>query len=140
MTREEKTKKIVNKCRGTSHCGNCKLYGYYSVCPVYLYLKDGTPMVDWSINRAYEILFEEEMKNIEQEKKKMTVEELVQVLDKSNGFYVRECHSGKTIFEPNRKDKEIWEEVKERRVVQVTACAGEFMIFVKMAPPVGKDS
>lgn len=79
----------------------------------------------------------EEIKQ-EKEKKKMTVEELVQVLDKSNGFYVRECHSGKTIFEPNRKDKEIWEEVKKRSVVQVTACAGEFMIFVKMAPPTEK--
>lgn len=60
MTREEKIKKNVNKCRRTSHCGNCKLYGHYSVCPVDLYLKDGTPMADWSVNRAYEILFENE--------------------------------------------------------------------------------
>ena len=78
---------------------------------------------------------EKEKKEENEMRKEMTVEELVKVLDKSNGFYVRECHSGKTIFEPNRKDKEIWEEVKKRSVVQVTACAGEFMIFVNMTLP-----
>ena len=60
MTREEKIDKIVHKCRRTSDCRECKLYGYYSVCPVDLYLKDGTPMADWSVNRAYEILLENE--------------------------------------------------------------------------------
>lgn len=59
MTREEKIDQIVHKCRRTNNCRECKLYGYYSVCPVYLYLKDGTPMTDWSVNRAYETLFEE---------------------------------------------------------------------------------
>lgn len=62
MTREEKIEKIAHKCWKTSRCEACRLYGYYSVCPVDLYLKDGTPMVDWSVNRAYEILFEETRK------------------------------------------------------------------------------
>lgn len=59
MTREEKIKKIAHKCWGTSHCENCKLYGYYSVCPVQQYLKDGALFSDWGINRMYETLFEE---------------------------------------------------------------------------------
>lgn len=136
MTREEKTKKIVNKCRGTSHCGNCKLYGYYSVCPVYLYLKDGTPMVDWSINRAYEILFEEEMKNIEQEKKEMTVEELVKVIDKSKCVFVREFHTMHDVFSFKNYDKKTWDMVKQKNILQVTPITEGILIFV--APPTEK--
>lgn len=76
----------------------------------------------------------------EQEERKMTVEELVKVLDKSNVFYVRECHSGKTIFEPGRKTREVWEEVKTRSVEQVKSLHEGFLIFVNVAPPVGQDS
>ena len=138
MTREEKIDQIVNKCRRTNNCRECKLYGYFSVCPVDLYLKDGTPMVDWSINRAYEILFEEEMKNIEQEKKKMTVEELVKVLDKKSFFTIREPHKRSYIYQSLDGNGTNWEKIKDREVLQVTPDSNGFLIYV--APPVGKDS
>lgn len=60
MTREEKIDKIVHKCRRTTDCIECKLYGYYAKCPVQLYLKDGTPMTDGSVYLAYKTLFENE--------------------------------------------------------------------------------
>lgn len=62
MTREEKIEKIVNKCRRTSHCGTCKLYGHYSMCPVQQYIKDGATITNWGVDRVYEILFEETRK------------------------------------------------------------------------------
>nr|DAD87166.1 MAG TPA: hypothetical protein [Siphoviridae sp. ctM4P7] len=60
MTREEKIDQIVHKCRRTSDCIECKLYGYYAKCPVQLYLKNGTPMTDGSVYLAYKTLFENE--------------------------------------------------------------------------------
>lgn len=62
MTREEKIDKIVHKCRRTSDCRECKLYGYYSVCPVQQYLKDGATITNWGVDRMHEILFEETRK------------------------------------------------------------------------------
>ena len=62
MTREEKIDKIVHKCRRTRDCRECKLYGYYSICPVQQYLKDGATITNWGVDRMYEILFEETRK------------------------------------------------------------------------------
>lgn len=62
MTREEKIDQIVHKCRRTNNCRECKLYGYYSFCPVQQYLKDGATITNWGVDRMYEILFEETRK------------------------------------------------------------------------------
>ena len=62
MTREEKIDQIVHECRRTNNCRECKLYGYYSVCPVQQYLKDGATITNWGVDRMHEILFEETRK------------------------------------------------------------------------------
>lgn len=78
----------------------------------------------------------EEIKQ-EKEKKKMTVEELVQVLDKNRRFIIRACHTDKTIFHPV-KDEEKWEMFRRKEVVQFTPVEDGIIIYV--APPVRKDS
>ena len=67
----------------------------------------------------------------------MTVEELVQVLDKKSRFIIRVCHTDKTIFHPV-KDEEKWEMFRRKEVVQFTPVEDGIIIYV--APPVGKDS
>lgn len=76
-------------------------------------------------------------REIESEEKKMTVEELVQVLDKNSRFVIRACHTDKTIFHPV-KDEEKWEEFRKKDIVQFTPIEDGIIIYV--APPVGKDS
>ena len=134
MTREEKIKKIVYKCRITSDCRECKLYGYYSVCPVQQYLKDGATITNWGVDKVYEILFENEEIKEEKEKKKMTVEELVQVLDKKSFFKVKEPHKKNCIYQSI--DGTNWEKIKERNVMQVNHDIDGFIIYV--APPTEK--
>lgn len=63
MTREEKIERIVNKCRKTIRCGACRLYGYYTVCPVPAYADNEKAFSDCNIKHTYRILFgDEEMK------------------------------------------------------------------------------
>lgn len=70
----------------------------------------------------------------------MTVEELAEILDKGNRFYIIECYSKNVIFESMRKDKRLWKEAKNRNVVQVTACTGELMIYVNDEQPVRNEN
>lgn len=141
MTREEKIRKIANKCKEISDCTTCKLYGYYAVCPVYQYLNGDAELTNWIIERGHEILFKEE-----KEKKKMTVEELVQVLDKGTRFEIAEVYNGAVIFMSSlwyqsKRNVELWENVKQREVELITAQdTDEVKIFVSLAPPVRKDS
>lgn len=60
MTREEKRKRVVNKCVNTSDCRECKMYGHFLSCPVQEYLQGKEVITNWSIDRMYEILFENE--------------------------------------------------------------------------------
>lgn len=122
-------------------CENCALYKYYSECPVFLYFKDGIQMTDWKVEKAYKILFEnEEIKDeneeIEEEKeqKKMTVEELVKVLDKAIYFRIKEPHKRNCIYQSVEGAN--WEKIKERFVMQVSKELDGFVIYV--APPTGK--
>ena len=79
--------------------------------------------------------------------KEMTVEELVQVLDKSHNFEVREVYSENRIFSSDdwygktSYNHKTFEEVKERIVHQIsTFNDDEFTVYVEVAPPVGEDS
>lgn len=63
MTREEKIDQIVNKCRRTIRCEACRLYGYYTVCPVPVYADNKNAFSNCNIEHTYRILFgDEEMK------------------------------------------------------------------------------
>lgn len=75
----------------------------------------------------------EEIKQ-EKEKKKMTVEELVQVLDKKSFFKVKEPHKKNCIYQSI--DGTNWEKIKERNVMQVNHDIDGFIIYV--APPTEK--
>ena len=88
----------------------------------------------------------EEVKE-EKEKKKMTVEELVQLLDKGTRFEIAEVYNGAVMFmssfwyQNKRNGMELWENVRQREVELITAQdTGEVKIFVSLAPPVEKDS
>ncbi len=77
----------------------------------------------------------------------MTVEELVQLLDKGTRFEIAEVYNGAVMFmsslwyQNKRNGMELWENVRQREVELITAQdTGEVKIFVSLAPPVGKDS
>ena len=77
-------------------------------------------------------------REIKEEKKKMTVEELVRALDKKSFFTIREPHKRSYIYQSLDGNETNWEKIKVRKVLQVTPDSNGFLIFV--APPVGQDS
>lgn len=83
-------------------------------------------------------------REIESEEKKMTVEELVKVIDRSNKFEVREVYDGECLFCSDNWDqpgycRENFEEIKERIVKQASSMnVGEITIYVNVAPPTEK--
>lgn len=132
MTREEKIKKIVEFCNQQNYeigCRACVFNGKkYAIC----YEDNFAQVPEQDLDEILEVI-----NNKEQEKKKMTVEELVQVLDKNRRFIIRACHTDKTIFHPV-KDEEKWEMFRRKEVVQFTPVEDGIIIYV--APPVRKDS
>ena len=68
----------------------------------------------------------------------MTVEELVQVLDKKSFFTIRESHKRNYIYQSLDGNGTNWEKIKNKKVLQVNPDSNGFLIYV--APPVGQDS
>ena len=125
-----------NKACHTCKNRSCKTYeNEYGKCEIwYCELKEktiGFDIVGFGAD-GFDMKPVVECENWEQ--KKMTVEELVKVLDKASYFRIKEPHKRNCIYQSIEGAN--WEKIKERLVMQVSKEIDGFVIYV--APPTRK--